>query len=264
MQSASINGVNIHYADEGDSSLPAMVFANSLGTDLRIWDDVASQLAGKWRTIRYDKRGHGLSDVPAAPYSIADHVRDLSGLLDHLGITQAVMVGVSVGGLIGMGLASGSPGLVRALVICDSMPRIGPPSMWDERMAAVRKGGIAALSDGVMERWFPPKFRKDPNSGFSAYRNMLLRTSAEGYIGTCAALRDADYTDEARLLRMPVMFLVGSNDGATTPEAVRAAHEIVSGSRFEIIDGPGHLPGIEAPQKTAQLIAQFLEENAIG
>jgi 3-oxoadipate enol-lactonase len=263
MQSASINGINIHYADDGESALPAMVFANSLGTDFRIWSDVAARFSGRFRTVRYDKRGHGLSDCPPAPYSINNHIDDLAGLLDRLGIESLVMVGVSVGGLIGTGLAARSPDRVRALVICDSMPRFGPPSMWDERIAAIRKGGIAALRDAILERWFPPGFRKNPQSGFAAYRNMLERMPVEGYIGTCTALRDADLTDEARALALPVMFVVGSNDGSTTPEAVRAAHTLVSGSRFEIIDGAGHLPNIEAPQKLFELISEFLRENDI-
>ena len=263
MQSASINGINIHFADDGDPDMPAMVFGNSLGTDFRIWSDVASRFSNRFRTICYDKRGHGLSDCPPGPYKIRNHVDDLAGLLDHLGIQSLVMVGVSVGGLIGTGLAARMPDRVRALVICDSIPRFGPPSMWDERIAAIRKGGIAALSDAILERWFPPGFRKDPQSGFAAYRNMLERMPVEGYIGSCAALRDADLTDEARALAMPVMYVVGSNDGSTTPEAVRAAHKIVSGSRFEIIDGAGHLPNIEAPEILYELISDFLLENGI-
>lgn len=263
MQTVSIKGVNIHYEDAGGER-PALVFANSLGTDFRIWDGVVERLSGKWRCIRYDKRGHGLSDTPHGPYTLNDNVDDLAGLLEHLGIGTFVMAGVSIGGLITMGIAARFPDRVRAAIICDSMPRIGPPSMWDERIAAIRKGGITALSDAVLERWFPPEFRNRADSGFPAYRNMLERMPLEGYLATCAALRDADYTDEARRLAMPVLFLVGSQDGSTTPEAVRAAHNLVPGSQFHIIEASGHLPCVDAPEKTAGHMTRFLEEHSIG
>ncbi len=264
MQFARINGISLHFADEGPREAPAIVFANSLGTDFRIWDDVAAAFAGRMRVIRYDKRGHGLSDAPPAPYAMADHVGDLEALLAHLQVTRAILVGVSVGGMIVTGLAAARPDLVRGLVLCDTAHKIGTAEMWNARIAAIEEGGVASISGAILQRWFAPGYPEAEPAAFSAYRNMLERTPVDGYCGTCAALRDADHTDFAAGLSMPVLLLVGSHDGSTPPDLVRSTHELIPGSRFEIIEGAGHLPCIEKPGETAQLIAQFIKENAIG
>ena len=264
MKFARINGISLHFADEGPRGAPAIVFANSLGTDFRIWDDVAAALGAHMRVIRYDKRGHGLSDAPPAPYAMADHVRDLELLLVHLQVSQAVLAGVSVGGLIVTGLAAARPDLARALVLCDTAHKIGTAEMWNARIAAVEEGGIASISDAILQRWFSPDYPQDEPMAFSGYRNMLERTPVAGYSGTCAALRDADYTTQAAGLSVPVLLLVGSHDGSTPPDLVRSTHELIPGSRFQVIEGAGHLPCIEKPGETAQLIAQFMKENAIG
>ena len=146
--------VVLRYALEGPEDAPVMVFVNSLGTDLRVWDRVVAQLAGRFRFLRYDKRGHGLSETTPAPYLMDDHIGDLIGLLDALGIGEAIVVGVSVGGMIAQGLAARRPKRVRGLVLCDTAHRIGPEEMWDQRIRAIQEGGIEALVDAILERWF--------------------------------------------------------------------------------------------------------------
>jgi 3-oxoadipate enol-lactonase len=264
MQFAEINGITIHYRVDGSPDAPAIVFSNSLGTDLRIWDEVAARFAEKWRVIRYDKRGHGLSDVPAPPCRMRHHIDDLDALLDFLKVGKTVVVGLSIGGMIAIGLAAKRPDRVRALVLCASLHKIGTDELWNGRIAAIEKGGIAAISDGILERWFSADFRRDERVAFAGYRNMLERTPCAGYLGSAAAIRDTDYTREVGAIVAPTLLIVGSNDLTTPPEAVRSAHELIAGSQFEIIDGPGHLPCIERPEKTVSLIAGFLEENGIG
>jgi 3-oxoadipate enol-lactonase len=259
MQIASINGLSMHYRDEGPKGGPALVFVNSLGTDFRIWDDVVSHFPA-FRTIRYDKRGHGLSDAPPAPYSIADHADDLVGLLDHLGVRKAVFVGLSVGGLIVTRLAASDPARVSALVLCDTAHRIGTDELWNQRIAAVERDGIAAISAMVLERWFSQDFRTRQKARLAVYRNMLERMPVPGYSGTCAALRDADNTELVRNLKTPVLLIVGSNDGSTPPELVRSTHEVIAGSEFVILQGPGHIPCVEAPDETAGLIRGFIDQ----
>ncbi|MCU0791132.1 MAG: alpha/beta fold hydrolase [Nitratireductor sp.] len=209
MQMASVNGIAIHYRDEGPSHAPALVFVNSLGTDFRIWDGVVEALGERFRMIRYDKRGHGLSDAPPAPYEMSDHVSDLEALLDMLGAGEVVAV------------------------------------------------GIAAIKDVVMERWFSPSFRRSQPAALSVCSNMLVRQPVSGYSGTCAALRDTDNTELVKALKMPVLLLVGSNDGSTPPDLVRSTHDLIPGSRFVVLDGPGHIPCVEAPEETARLIGDF-------
>lgn len=264
MRCAKINAITLHFSDEGPASGPALIFVNSLGTDFRIWDAVVPAFSGNWRVVRYDKRGHGLSDAPPSPYSIDDHVDDLAGLMDHLGIETAVLVGLSIGGLIVTGLAARHPARVRALVLCDTAHKIGTNEMWDARIDMIRNGGIGATTDMVMQRWFSPAFHANRKSELAICRNMLERQPVEGYVGCCMALRNADHTAIYQGLKMPVLLLVGSNDGSTPPELVRAAHALIAGSTFVVIDGPGHIPCVEAPQQTISCIAAFLDEKRLN
>lgn len=254
----------LHFREDNPEAAHAIVFANSLGTDFRIWDAAVARLGAGLRILRYDLRGHGLSDAPPAPYSLQDHVADLIALMEARGIRDALIVGLSVGGMIAQGLAAQRPDLARALVLCDTAHRIGTPDMWNARIEAVRKGGLAAIADAVLERWFSNGFRQEYSVEVAGYRNMLTRTPAEGYIGTCAALRDADLTETTRKLRQPTLCLVGAEDGATPPELVKSMSVLIAGSSFEIVPDAGHLPCIERPDLVAARIKSFARESLIA
>ncbi|WP_127519859.1 3-oxoadipate enol-lactonase [Mesorhizobium sp. Z1-4] len=260
MRFARVNGVVIHHAVRGAPDRPAIVFSNSLGTDFRIWEAVADALAGDYRLVLYDKRGHGLSEATPAPYALTDHVADLALLLDHLGIENATIVGLSVGGMIAQGLAALRPELVERLVLCDTAHKIGTDELWNMRIEAVTKSGIASISSQILERWFTPAFRAPGNADFIGYTAMLERTTVDGYAGTCAALRDADLTESTRALKVPVMCIVGDQDGSTPPDLVRSTARLIEGARFEIVQDAGHLPCIEQPAATAALIRKFLQQ----
>lgn len=258
------NDLVLHFADEGPAGAPAFVFVNSLGTDLRIWDKVAAQLSAGRRILRYDLRGHGLSEAPPAPYALDDHVGDLAALMDARGIKAALIVGLSVGGMIAMALARKRPELVRALVLSDTAHRIGTREMWDARISAVRQGGMAAIADTVLQRWFAAEFRANRPADFAGYRNMMIRTPVEGYVGTCAALRDADLTDAASKLALPALCLVGAEDESTPPDLVRSLAALLPGSGFAMIPAAGHLPCVEQPDIMARLISAFAKEADIA
>lgn len=260
MQVDLIDGHHIHYRRKGQSDAPLVVFANSLGTDLRIWDGVLERLGGRIQSLCYDKRGHGLSDAPPAPYSLDDHVDDLARLLDDLHIEGAILCGVSVGGMIALGLAARRPGLVRGLILCDTAHKIGSDALWNERIEQIRQYGIESIADAVLERWFSKSFRQALPETVAGWRNMLVRTPAEGYIGTCMALRHADLTAAAESLKLPVSCLCGSQDGATPPDLVRSMSALIAGSRFQLVEGAGHLPCIESPEVLAAVIDTFIAE----
>jgi len=264
MHFAAVNGMVIHHSVEGPAAAPVLVFANSLGTDLRVWHGVAARLGQTYRIVCYDKRGHGLSSCPPAPYRLDDHVADLAALLDRLEISRAVVVGLSVGGMIAQGLAAARPDLVRSLVLSDTAHRIGTPEMWDARIAAIRAGGIAALAEPILERWFSASFRSQKPDDLAGWRHMLIRTPVEGYLGTCIAIRDADLTEAARRIAVPTLCLVGGEDGSTPPDLVRTLSQLIPGARFHVVDGAGHLPCVEAPGAVADLIAGFLQEAGLA
>jgi 3-oxoadipate enol-lactonase len=211
------------------------------------------------RVIRFDQRGHGLSDDAPGAWTVGDLADDLAGLLDALGVRAAVVVGLSVGGMVAQALAARRPELVRAAVLSNTAARIGTAGGWEARIRAVEVGGVAAVADAVLAAWFTPAFRAgDPS--FPLWRNMLVRCPRAGYLKTCAAIRDADLTADAAALRLPVLALAGDADGSTPPDLVRATAALIPGARFETIEGAGHVPGVERPAETARAIAGFLAE----
>jgi 3-oxoadipate enol-lactonase len=258
MKFARVNGVVLHYELSGSRVLPLIVFSNSLGTDLRIWDLVVERLAGRYRMLRYDKRGHGLSETPPGPYSLVDHVEDLAALLEHLSLGRAAFVGLSVGGLIAQGLAARHPDMVAALVLSNTAHKIGTDESWNERIETVRNKGIAAISEVVLQRWFTQKFRAPENADFAGYAAMLNRSPVEGYAATCAAIRDADLTESTRAVAVPVLCIAGEQDGATPPDLVRSMANLIKGAQFRIIADAGHIPCVEQPDAVADLVATFL------
>ncbi|EAQ01701.1 3-oxoadipate enol-lactone hydrolase [Pseudooceanicola batsensis HTCC2597] len=262
MHIADLEGLAIHYRDDGDPDGAPIVFANSLGTDLRLWDKVLPLLPQGFRYIRYDKRGHGLTQTTRPPYSMGTLVRDAEILLDHLGVRDALFVGLSIGGMIGQGLAVKRMDLVRALVISNSAAKIGVPSMWQERIDAVNRDGIESLADAVMERWFGRAFRATEE--LAAWRNMLVRQPAEGYAGCSAAISGTDFYTPTSGLRLPVLGIAGSEDGATPPDLVRETVDLVPGSKFELIRGAGHLPCVEKPEDYARILTDFIKETGHG
>jgi len=253
------NKVVHYYTVEGAESAPALVFSNSLGSDYRIWDPVMPYLRDKFRIIRYDQRGHGLSDATPAPYSIHDLVEDLTGLLNRLNIDKAFVCGLSVGGMIAQGLAASYPRRVRALVLCDTAMQIGPACMWDERIAVIQKDGVGALTDPIMERWFTPAFRDSRVTDLRGYVNMLERTPVEGYIGTCCAIRDADLREAADSINRPTLVLCGDQDLATPPGLARELADAISGAKLSLIEGAAHITCVEQPELFSRLVFNFLE-----
>ena len=267
MHFMAVNGLTLHVSDSGvgdGGGKPALVFSNSLGTDFRIWDRVVARLGARFRIVRYDKRGHGLSDIGQSPYTMADHVGDLAALLDALAVKDAVVCGLSVGGLIAQGLYADRPELLRGLILCDTAHKIGNDDLWNGRIAAVESDGIAAIADGIMERWFTKALRDGDPVALAGWRNMLTRTPAAGYAGTSAAIRDTDFTAQARKIAVPTLCLVGEEDGATPPALVQEMASLIPGARCEVIDGAGHLPCIEKPDAVADLILAFTREAGLA
>lgn len=258
MPIAKFDHVSLHYREDGDPNGEPLVFSNSLGTDLRLWDSVIPLLPKGLRIVRYDKRGHGSSSVHDAPYSMGSLVRDAELLLDFLKIRDCVFAGLSIGGMIAQGLAVKRHDLVRAMVLSNTAVKIGTVGMWQDRISMVRAGGIEALADAVMERWFSQSFLKSGRHAF--WRNMLVEQSAQGYIGCCAAISGTDFLAATSGLRLPVLGIAGSEDGSTPPDMVRETSDLVPGSQFALIRDAGHLPCVEKPEEYAKVLSGFLRE----
>jgi 3-oxoadipate enol-lactonase len=249
----------LHVQVDGPEAAPAVVFANSLGTDLRLWDKVLPLLPQGLRLIRYDKRGHGVSGLGGGD-RLDDHAEDAIAVIETVAKSPVAFVGLSIGGLIAQRVAELRPDLVRALVLSNTAARLGTVESWQARIDAIEAGGLESIADAVMERWFAPAFRATPE--LALWRAMLARTPAAGYVAACRALATGDQTKATARLRMPALVIAGEVDGASPVDVVQATAALIPGAAFHVIPGAGHLPCVEAPEAWAALAGPFLKAHA--
>src|ERR1700751_4393728 len=211
------NGAQIHYELSEPGSAPVLVFSNSLGTNLTMWTPQVEALGERFRILRYDTRGHGQSAVTPGPYKISQLADDVLGMLDLLGIEKVSFCGLSMGGMIGMTLALRAPDRMRKVVVCCTAPKLGLAETWNARIASVRKNGMAAVTDAVLERWYTPPFRAASPEQIQRTKQMLLATSPEGYVANCEAIRDEDLREKIPAIKVPTRILMGKNDPVVPP-----------------------------------------------
>ncbi len=248
----------LHFRHRPAPGRPTIVFVNSLGTDMRIWTDVVEMLGPEVATLVYDMRGHGLSELGAAPATIETHAGDLAFLLDRLGIGAATICGLSIGGLVAQGFYAARPAVVERLVLCCTAAKIGTAASWSARIDAALSDGIARFADDVMRRWFTPAFHHGRADELAGYRAMLTRQDPAGYAAACAAIRAADFTAATGAIAVPTLCIAGDQDGATPAPIVEELARSIPGSRFEIITSAGHIPCVEQPRRMAELIRGFV------
>jgi 3-oxoadipate enol-lactonase len=202
-----VNGIRINYALEGAVSGPVVTLSHSLGATLSLWDAQAAALAGTYRVLRYNARGHGHSDVPPGPYSLQQMAEDLHELLQALGIQETHFVGLSMGGLIGMTSALMSPRMIKSLVLCDTTSCYGRAlrSMWTDRIRTAQAHGMDPLVERTMEIWFTPRFREQRKEAADRIRTMLRQTDPRGYVAAIRAIADVDLTDVIGAIQCPTL-----------------------------------------------------------
>ncbi len=250
------NGIDIHVRIEGPAAAPALLLVHSLGTGMAVWDAQAEALSRRFRVIRADLRGHGLTTTTDGPGSIAGFAQDMLAVLDALGVNQAHVGGLSIGGMIAQSIAYQAPSRVISLILCDTAMIIPSPQMWHARCATVRAEGMAAIAEGVMQRWVTQPFLTAPAA--MGLRAMLLRTPAEGYAAAAEAIAAADLTEQTATLRLPTLILVGDQDLATPVPAAEALHAAIKGSHLVILPNAAHLPTVEQPDAVTHAIGNFL------
>ncbi len=255
-----VNGARFHYRLDGAANAPVVVFSNSLGTNLAMWDAQIPTLAQKFRALRYDSRGHGMSDVTPGPYTTETLGSDVVGLLDALQIPVAHYCGLSVGGLIGQWLGINASKRFKSLTLCNTAARIGTIDGWNTRIAAIRDGGLAPIADGVASRWFTEDFAKRAPAQVELARQMLLHSPPEGYAATCAAIRDEDLREAVSRVNLPTLVISGTRDVATTPADGRFIAERVPGAQYLELNA-AHLSNIEAFEPFTTALLKFLEHQ---
>jgi 3-oxoadipate enol-lactonase len=251
-----INDLTIHVAVDGPEGAPALLLLHSLGTEARVWEPQARALAGPFRVIRPDLRGHGLSATTPGPGSIATFARDALAVMDALGIATVHVGGLSIGGMVAQALAAAAPGRIASLILADTAMAIPPPAFWRDRAATVRARGMAAIADAVVARWVTPTALAAPET--DGLRAMLLRTDPEGYAAAAEAIATADLSETTSALRVPALVLVGAEDQATPPAAAAALAAAIPGAQLIQINGAAHIPTHEQAAAVTTAMRRFL------
>jgi 3-oxoadipate enol-lactonase len=258
MPFAELKDVRIHYELTGPEDAPVLVFSNSLGTELAMWDDQMAEFGKRFRVVRYDTRGHGQSSVPRGDYTIEMLGRDVLGLLDFLRIPRMNFCGLSIGGQTGMWLGANAGERLNKLVLCNTAAKIGTLEVWKPRLEAVRQGGVKAVAGAAIERWFTEGFRAKEASEVSKIRRMLDGANTDGYLGCGAAVRDFDYRNELGAIRAPTLVIAGTYDGSISMADARSVWEKIPGARLVELSA-AHLSNVEAREKFNQEVAEFLK-----
>jgi len=256
----AINGTDIFVQIEGPEGAPWLVCSNSLGATHGMWAPQMDVFTTHHRVLRYDTRGHGQSAAPKAPYALADLVGDVVGLMDHHGIDKADYIGLSLGGMTGLGLALDHADRIDRLICCDARADAPPPfaKMWDERIAAVDAKGVAALWPGTLERWLTPACQTRDAGMVAQLQEDFEQTSANGYKGCSAAISGLDYLRRLGDMTRPVLYIVGDQDSGASPETMRAMADATPGARFEEIPDAAHIANIDNADVFNAAVADFL------
>jgi 3-oxoadipate enol-lactonase len=243
----------------GNAGRPAVLLLHSIGCDAGMWAQQAASLRDGYRVIGLDLRGHGASDAPPGDYTLERLGRDAAEVLDAVGAASVHVCGLSLGGVVAQWMAVHRPERMRTLTLANTTPRIGTPEAWSERAALVRREGTAAIADVAMGRFFGESFRKSEPEVVERTRARLLATSAEGYAGCCAALRDADLAADVGQIAAPTLLIGGRYDVSTPPEQIRALAGPIKGARYLELDA-AHLSNLERPQAFTQALINHLEQ----
>ncbi|WP_298955425.1 3-oxoadipate enol-lactonase [uncultured Methylobacterium sp.] len=261
MPQIQANGTHLNYELSGPSGAPVVVFSNSLGTSLAMWDAVVPHLRGRYRILRYDTRGHGASEVRDEPAEVADLADDLLGLLDALGIARAHVVGLSLGGMTGQALAAKAPDRVQSLTLMATAAWMPTREAWDERAETVRAQGTQAIVAATMGRWFTPGFPDRAPDAVAAVSRQFVECDRHGYAVCCNAIGRMDLRPILGRITAPTLVIAGRDDPATPPAK---SEEICAGipqAELVVLPKAAHLLAVEQPEAAAAHLLGFLDRH---
>jgi 3-oxoadipate enol-lactonase len=183
---------------------------------------------------------------------------DALGLLDHLDIDRASVMGCSMGGMVAQMLAARHPQRVDRLVLTATACYMPKPEVWDERIDAVRKGGMASVADGTIDRWFTAPGQACMPKEVAAVKAIVASTPAEGFCACSAAIRDMDQRDSITGITAPTLIIVGELDPGTPVSAAEAIHERIAGSKLLVIPNAAHFVHMECADEFNAAVMGFL------
>jgi len=239
---------------------PPVVLSHALGLDLHMWDDLPRRLAAQYTVLRYDQRGHGGSAQPPGPYTMDDLVDDAARAIREWGRGPVAWIGLSMGGMVGQGLAVRHPELLRGAVLANTVGRYPDAARptWAARIASVEHGGMAAVADAVVERYLHADYRAAHPEVVARLRARLLRTDPAAYVACCHAVADVDWLDRLAGIRLPTLVIAGARDVGATPEMARAIAERVAGAELRVFADASHLSVVEVGDEFHAAVSSFL------
>jgi 3-oxoadipate enol-lactonase len=249
--------LRMYYELDDPAGAHTLVLSNSLGTNLSLWDSQLPVFAQNFRVLRYDFRGHGQTSATQGEYSIEMLGRDVLHLLDALNLARVNFCGLSIGGMTGMWLAVNAPHRLKNLVLSNTAPKIGKLDTWNERIRAVRTGGIKTVAQQVVERWFTPEFRANHPDEVAKTRHMIESTSTEGYVGSCAAVRDFDFWENVSAIRAQTLVIAGTHDQSVPPSDAQKLAKQIPGARYSELPA-AHISNVEAASRFTDEVSSFL------
>ena len=260
INSVESRGATIRYFVSGVPDGPPLMLAHSLGASSALWAPQLPALEQRFRVIRYDARGHGESSVPDGEYSLAELGRDALAVLDATGANRASLCGISMGGQLAMWLAIHAPVRVDRIVLANTAARIGTPQGWTERIELVRAQGLRPVAEGVRGRWLTPPYADAHPAVVEMLVARLMSTAPAGYIGCCAALRDADLTGELARITARALVIAGECDPATTTADAQFICDRLRDARMTRV-ATAHLSNIEDAAGFTRELLTFLKEE---
>jgi 3-oxoadipate enol-lactonase len=253
----TIAGEAFNVLVEGDETKPALIISNPLATNLRFWDRQMPALLERFRVVRYDSRGHGESVTDEGPYSIERLGRDALAILDRLGIEKTHWLGLSKGGMVGLWILVHAPGRIGRAVLANTAAQIGGPNLWNSRIRSARQTGMDGVAGVIADRWFTEVFRGSHADAVESVLAMVRASPLQGYLATCAALRDMDLREAIRRIEAPVLVISGRYDPSTPPEMGAFVASAIKGARIVTLEA-SHISNIEDAANFTREVVEFL------
>lgn len=256
----------LHFIKQGSG--PAVVLSHALGSSLHMWNEVAAILQDHFTVMRYDHRGHGLSEIVSSPFDLYDMTDDALVLIQDVFGEPVHFVGLSMGGMVAQDMAARHPQWIKSIVIANSASYYDDmaKSMWNARIQNVLNSGVSSIAEGAMQRWFTPEFCVDmQNGGADRVRGLraeLEKCNSQSYAASCAAVAAIDFRQSNENISCPTLIIAGERDEATPPHMSETIFQTIAGAQLQSIPA-AHLSAVEQPAQFAKLVLSFLKSVKI-
>ena len=256
-----VNGVRLHARLEGRADGQAVVLVHSLGTDMRLWDAVAPALAGRFRVLCVDLRGHGGSAAPPGPYALDDLAGDVLGLADHFGLGRPFVAGASLGALTALAVALRAPARIAGIVVCNTRTDVSPEfaAAIDARNEIIRAQGMQAVAATAPSRWLSPTTLARRPEVAAKVAAMVAGASAEGFIACTEAIKRSDLDARLAEVAVPALFVASTEDPGLPAAVIWGMRARVRGAVYAEIAEAGHLSPLENPDAVSAALVRFMD-----